>query len=161
MDLSTLEKLCDKYRHEKGAIVELLQEIQAEDQYISKDTMQYVSEQLEIPLSQLYGLATFYRAFSLEPKGKHQVTCCMGTACHVRGGKRVVNELERILNIKVGSTTEDRLFTLTTVNCVGACAVAPIVIVDGHYHGEMTPAKARQLIEQYRNELGDGSNAGT
>ncbi len=161
MDLSTLEKLCDKYRHESGAIVELLQEIQAEDQYISKDAMRHVSEQLQIPLSQLYGLATFYRAFSLEPKGKYQVTCCMGTACHVRGAKRVVSELERILDIKVGGTTEDRAFTLATVNCVGACAVAPIVMVDDHYYGEMTPVKARQLIEQYRNELGDGSDAGT
>jgi NADH-quinone oxidoreductase E subunit len=161
MDLTTLERLCDRYRQEQGAIVELLQQIQNEDQYLSADALKHVSEQLEIPLSQLYGLATFYRAFSLKPRGRHQVTCCMGTACHVRGGKRVAEQFERLLGVAVGDTTDDGAFTLETVNCVGACAVAPVVIVDEEYHGEMTPAKVAGLIERYRRKEGEGFHAGT
>ena len=161
MDLTTLDKLCDNYRDEQGAIVELLQIIQAEDQYIPKETLRHVSEQLDIPLSQLYGLATFYRAFSLEPRGKRQVTCCMGTACHVRGAKRVVDQFKHVLGIEVGDTTDDGLFSLQTVNCVGACAVSPIVMIDDEYHGEMTPAKVMRLVERCRSEMGEDSDAGT
>lgn len=159
MDVSALDKLCDKYRDEEGAIIELLQTIQAEAQYLPREALERVSGKLDIPLSQLYGLATFYRAFSLTPKGKHQVTCCTGTACHVRGGKRVVEHLQRLLGIKPGDTTGDGLFSLDTVNCVGACAVSPVVIVDDEYHGEMTPAKAAQLIHKCRSKAGEGSDA--
>jgi NADH-quinone oxidoreductase subunit E len=158
MDAASLDKLCDKYRDEEGAIIELLQTIQAEEQYLPRDALQRVSENLEIPLSQLYGLATFYRAFSLKPKGKHQVTCCMGTACHVRGGKRVVEQFQRLLGIQPGETTDDGWFSLDTVNCVGACAVSPVVMIDGEYYGEMTPARATQLIRRYRGKAGDDSD---
>lgn len=158
MDPASLDKLCDKYRHEEGAIIELLQTIQAEEQYLPRDALERVSGNLDIPLSQLYGLATFYRAFSLKPKGKHQVTCCMGTACHVRGGKRVVEQFQRLLGIQPGDTTDDGWFSLDTVNCVGACAVAPVVIIDEGYHGEMTPARAAQLIRKYRGKVGEDAD---
>jgi NADH-quinone oxidoreductase subunit E len=160
VDIATLDKLCDKYTDERGAIVELLQTIQSEEHYLPREALERVSGNLDIPLSQLYGLATFYRAFSLKPVGKHQVTCCMGTACHVRGGQRIVDQLKRLLGVKPGETTDDGLFTLQTVNCVGACAVAPIVIVDEEYHGEMTPARATQLIDQCRCKAGEKSDAG-
>jgi len=156
VDTATLDKLCDKYREEQGAIVELLQTIQAEDQYLSPEALEQVSVQLQIPLSQLYGLATFYRAFSLEPRGKHQVVCCMGTACHVRGGKRVAEQFARVLGIKVGDTTDDGLFSLETVNCLGACAVAPVAVIDGACHGEMTAARVERLVDQCRRKAGDG-----
>ena len=160
MNATDLDKLCSKYRDEEGAIVELLQTIQAEEQYLPREALERVSANLDIPISQLYGLATFYRAFTLKPRGKHQATCCMGTACHVRGGRRVVEHLQRLLGVKVGDTTDDGLFSLDTVNCVGACAVAPVIIVDDEYHGEMTPAKAAQLIEEYRKKAGETSDAG-
>jgi NADH:ubiquinone oxidoreductase subunit E len=161
MDTTTLEKLCDKYRHEQGAIIELLQTVQAEEHYLPRETLEQISRQLEIPLSQLYGLATFYRAFTLKPKGKHEVTCCMGTACHVRGGRRVVEQFERLLGIRVGDTTDDGQFSLATVNCVGACAVAPITLVDGEYHGEMNSAKVSRLIERHRTKESETSDART
>ena len=159
MDVSSIDKLCDQYRDEQGAIVELLQTIQSEEQYLPREALERVSTNLEIPLSQLYGLATFYRAFSLKPRGKHQLTCCMGTACHVRGGQRIVDQLQRLLGITVGETTDDGLFTLESVNCVGACAVAPILLVDDEYHGEMTPAKAAQLVHECRCKAGEDSDA--
>jgi len=161
MDTATLDKLCDRYRDEQGAIIELLQTIQAEDQHLPREALERVSERLQIPLSQLYGLATFYKAFTLKPKGRHTVTCCVGTACHVRGGRRVVEQLERTLGIRVGDTTDDGQLSLETVNCVGACAVAPITIVDGEYHGQMTPAQVSRLVARHRPKAGEGPNAGT
>jgi NADH-quinone oxidoreductase subunit E len=155
MDATTLDNMLDRYREERGAIVELLQVIQAEDQYLPRETLEQVSEGLDIPLSQLYGLATFYRAFSLRPRGKHQVVCCTGTACHVRGGKRVAEQFARVLGIEVGDTTEDGLFSLHTVNCLGACAVAPVAVIDGKCHGEMTAAKVERIVQSYRREAGE------
>jgi NADH-quinone oxidoreductase subunit E len=155
MEISALDKLCDRYRDEEGAIVELLQTIQTEEQYLPREALERVASNLEIPVSQLYGLATFYRAFSLKPRGKHQVLCCTGTACHVRGAKRVVDHFERVLGISVGDTTADGLFSLHTVNCLGACAVAPVAVVDGKTYGEMTAAKVDKLLDQYRNGSGE------
>ena len=160
MDAATLDKLCDKYADEEGAIVELLQTIQADEQYLPREALERVSAKLEIPLGQLYGLATFYRAFTLTPRGKHQVTCCMGTACHVRGGQRIVDHLRRVLGVELGETTDDGLFSFEAVNCVGACAVAPIVLVDDDYHGEMTPQRATELIHECRCKAGENSDAG-
>jgi len=155
VDTATLDRLCDRYTDEQGAIVELLQTIQAEEHYLPRDALERVSTNLNIPLSQLYGLATFYRAFSLTPVGRHQVLCCTGTACHVRGGKRVVDHFRRILGIEVGETTEDGLFSLHTVNCLGACAVAPVAVVDGVCHGEMTAVNVEKLVRQYRSKSGE------
>jgi NADH-quinone oxidoreductase subunit E len=159
MDTTTLDKLCDRYTDEQGAIIELLQTIQEEEQYLPREALERVSERLDIPLSQLFGLATFCRAFSLKPRGKYQITCCMGTACHVRGGKRIVDQLQRLLGIKVGDTTEDGLFSLESVNCVGACAVAPIVLLGDEYHGEMTSAKASELVHECRCKAGENADA--
>jgi len=155
MDAATLDKLCDKYADEEGAIVELLQTIQADEQYLPREALERVSARLEVPLSQLYGLATFYRAFSLKPLGKHQVLCCTGTACHVRGVKRVVDHFKRVLGIGVGETTSDGVFSLHTVNCLGACAVAPVAVIDGDVYGEMTSARVEKLVERYRRKSGE------
>jgi NADH-quinone oxidoreductase E subunit len=155
MDTATLDRLCERYTEERGAIVELLQTIQGEEHYLPRDALERVSENLDLPLSQLYGLATFYRAFSLKPVGKHQVLCCTGTACHVRGSKRVVDQFRRVLGIEIGETTEDGLFSLHTVNCLGACAVAPVAVIDGVCYGEMTAARVEKLVQQYRSKSGE------
>jgi NADH-quinone oxidoreductase subunit E len=107
---------------------------------------------MQVPLSSIYSIATFYAAFSLKPRGKHLCTVCMGTACHVRGAPAVLNRLEERLKIKTGGTTEDDQFTLKTVNCLGACALAPIVVVDDEYHGQTSVNKVDKLIKQYEKE---------
>jgi NADH-quinone oxidoreductase subunit E len=137
-------------RHEKGphSLVPLLQDIQAEFNYLPEEMLRRVAESLGLPLSQVYSVATFYKAFSLEPKGEHVITVCLGTACHVRSAPAVVEELERILGIKSGETTRDMKFTLETVNCLGACALGPIVVMDGEYNGQMTPGKIRKAFEK-------------
>jgi NADH-quinone oxidoreductase subunit E len=137
-------------RHDKGAhsLVPLLQDIQGEFNYLPEEMLRRVAERLEIPLSQVYSVATFYKAFSLEPRGEHIITVCLGTACHVRSAPAVVAELERILGVQSGETTKDMKFTLETVNCLGACALGPIVVMDGEYNGQMTPAKVRKAFEK-------------
>jgi len=110
--------------------------------------LKYVSERLDVPMTQVYGVASFYKAFHLTPRGKHLIRVCLGTACHVRGGQRVIEELERKLNMRVGETTEDLKFTLERVNCLGCCALGPIVMIDENYYGHMSPAKVGPLIKK-------------
>ncbi len=155
MDATTLDKLCEECADDRGAIVELLQSIQSHEHYLPRDALERVSGNLDIPLSQLYGLATFYRTFSLKPVGKHQVLCCTGTACHVRGVRRVVDHFRRVLGIEVGDTAEDGVFSLHTVNCLGACAVAPVAVIDGQVYGEMTAAKVERIVREFRSESGE------
>ncbi len=130
-------------------MVSILQEIQAEYRYLPEGAIRDVSNGLGVPLSQVYSVATFFKAFSLKPTGRHLINVCLGTACHVRGGVRVLERMERELGVKAGETTEDLRYTLETVNCVGACALGPIVIIDKQYSGEMTPEKVKPLLERY------------
>jgi len=132
-------------------LVEVLQDIQQAEGYIPQETMCVVSERLSVPLIEVYRVANFYKAFSLQPRGKHLVTVCMGTACHVRRAGRMLDEVAGQLGIQPGETTEDRLFTVESVNCLGACALGPVVVVDGEYHHHMTPGKLRKLIQSIRN----------
>ena len=106
-----------------------------------------MAQKLEIPFAQIYHLATFYRAFSLTPRGRHQVTVCTGTACHVKGAASILNTLERELKVQPGETTEDKEYTLETVNCLGSCALAPLVVIDGHYHGRMLGSAVLSLLK--------------
>jgi len=108
-----------------------------------------VSERLAVPYAEVYGTASFYKAFSLEPRGRHLIQVCMGTACHVRGAARILEEFQRLLGVEAGKSTDDRLFTLETVNCLGACALGPIVVVDGEYHGSMSLAGVSKLVDTY------------
>jgi NADH:ubiquinone oxidoreductase subunit E len=158
MEATRLDALIDKYRAEQGAVIALLQDVQEEQNYLPRKALEHIARRLDVPLIQLYGLATFYKAFTLKPKGEHTVTCCMGTACHVRGGQRIVEGFERELGIKAGDTTDDLMFTLETVNCVGACAVGPLVIIDGEYHGLVTTAKVKGLLKPYRGTGGGGQH---
>jgi NADH-quinone oxidoreductase subunit E len=130
-----------------GSLISALEEIQERFRYLPPEALILASERLGVPLSQAYSVATFYNAFSLKPKGKHCLHVCMGTACHVRGSPQVLDRLEAKLGIKAGNTTRDRLFTLETVNCLGACALGPIIVTDGEYSGQMTSQKADQLLK--------------
>ena len=142
-------QILDKHQRDQGLMVSILQDIQSEYHYLPKDAIEAVSRGLEVPLTRVYSVATFFKAFSLSPRGRHLVHACLGTACHVRGAVRVLEKIERELDIKRGETTEDMKFTLETVNCVGACALGPILIVDNEYSGEVTTDKVKPLLERY------------
>ena len=148
--MDKIDQIIEKYREERGSVIGVLQDILAEFRYLPEEALERVSEQLEIPLSRLYGLATFYNSFRLEPRGKHHVCVCVGTACHVNGAPKLVRTLERCLGVAPGETTEDEQFTLDTVNCLGACALGPLVVVDGEYRGKMDQSKVIRLLRQYR-----------
>ncbi|MCK4298014.1 MAG: NADH-quinone oxidoreductase subunit NuoE [Planctomycetes bacterium] len=149
MVTAELGEILDRYAHDRTQVISILQDVQDRERYLPEAALTYVAQALEMPRSQIYSLATFYRAFSLEPRGEHTILVCTGTACHVRGAPRLVEELCRRLEIKPGGTTADGKFTLETVNCLGACALGPLVMVDDDYHGQMTPNKLEALLEQY------------
>ncbi|MBT3274939.1 MAG: NAD(P)H-dependent oxidoreductase subunit E [Spirochaetales bacterium] len=153
MDMEKLPELIEKYRVENGTVIGLLQDIHDEYTYLPEEVLESVSKEIEVPLSTLYSLATFYSTFRLEPMGKHHICTCVGTACHVKGAPFVVDSIERELNIKAGETTEDGNFTFDTVNCLGACALAPLVIVDEDYHGKMDQKKASTLVLNFKKEI--------
>ena len=138
--------IIEKYKRDKGFLVSILQDIQAEYNYLPREALYDVSDNLRIPISQVYGVATFYRAFSLIPRGRRLIQVCLGTACHVRGAPRVLEAIERKLKIKAGETTADKEYTLTTVNCLGACALGPVVVIDQEYHGQMNQSKSDKLF---------------
>ena len=149
MEQAALEVILNRYGRDRSQVISVLQDIQEEERYLPEDALSYVAHALDMPRSQVYSLATFYRAFTLEPRGEHTIVVCTGTACHVRGAPRLVDELTRRLAVAPGGTTADRRFTLETVNCLGACALGPLVVVDGNYHGQMSPNKLDALLEQY------------
>jgi len=144
-----VESILDNYQREEGMLVSMLQDIQAEYNYLPREALAQVSQGLDVALSQVYSVATFFKAFSLKPRGRHIINVCLGTACHVRGAVRILEEMERELDIKSGETTEDFKYTMETVNCVGACALGPIVIIDGKYSGQMKSNKVKPLLGSY------------
>ncbi|MCK4431502.1 MAG: NAD(P)H-dependent oxidoreductase subunit E [Candidatus Aminicenantes bacterium] len=147
-----MENLSEFEANQKD-LIHILHKIQAEYGYIPSQALSSISKHLKISESEIFGVLTFYKAFSLKPRGKHLVTICMGTACHVRGAPMILDELKRQLSIEPGETTEDDLFTLETVNCVGACALGPIVISDGNYHGQMKTREVNKLINKIKKEI--------
>ena len=144
-----VESILDNYQREEGMLVSMLQDIQAEYNYLPREALAQVSQGLDVALSQVYSVATFFKAFSLKPRGRYIINVCLGTACHVRGAVRILEEMERELDIKPGETTEDFKYTMETVNCVGACALGPIVIIDGKYSGHMKSNKVKPLLGRY------------
>jgi NADH-quinone oxidoreductase subunit E len=147
-----IESIINKYNCEKSSLISILLDVQAEYNYLPREALLYVAKRLGIPLIQVYSIATFYKAFSLTPRGRHLLTVCLGTACHVRGAIGVLEEIERKLGIKSGETTEDNEFSLETVNCLGSCALGPIIVVDRGYHGRMTPSRVKTLLEGIKSD---------
>jgi len=144
-----VESILGNYQRDKGWLVSILQDVQAEYNYLPREAVMQISQGLDVPLSQVYSVATFFKAFSLKPRGRHLINVCLGTACHVRGAVRILEGIERELGINSGETTEDLKYTLETVNCVGACALGPIVIVDDEYSSQMRADKVNSLLSSY------------
>jgi len=145
-----LEKYLTGCTDSRKDIIPVLQNIQADLNYLPEELLREAADFFCVPLIDIYSIATFYKAFSLVPRGKYLVNVCVGTACHVRGATRIVDEIRRILKIEPGETTDDKLFSLETVNCLGACALGPIVVIDEDYHGQMTVNKVENLLERYK-----------
>ena len=151
-DMEKLPELVEKYRNEKGTVIGLMQDIHDAYGYLPEEIHEHVAKDIEVPLSTLYSLATFYSSFRLEPMGKHHICACVGTACHVKGAPFVVDTIERELKIKAGETTPEGEFTFDTVNCLGACALAPLVVVDDEYHGKMDQKTVGKLVTDQKKE---------
>lgn len=139
-----------KYPAEKRYTLAILQDIQNAYGFIPRKTMSYISEYLNLPVSDIYSMATFYKALSLKPKGIHIIKVCNGTACHIRGSNILIDEVKEILNIKPGETTDDGLFSMEIVNCLGACALAPVMVIDEKYYGSMTKGKIKTVLDGYK-----------
>jgi NADH-quinone oxidoreductase subunit E len=149
MSIDRVDRIIDKYDCEKGVLIQLLLEIQRELNWIPPEAILRINKRLKIPVSEIYRVASFYTALSLKPRGRHLVRVCAGTACYVRGGPRILDSVERTLKIRAGETTQDGKFTLETVNCLGCCALGPVVEIDGQYHGKLTSAGAEKLLSKY------------
>ncbi|MFA5138021.1 MAG: NAD(P)H-dependent oxidoreductase subunit E [Elusimicrobiota bacterium] len=147
MNLQALPKIIKKHSDRRGGLIGLLQDIQEEYGYLPEPALREVAAKTGRPLIDIYGVSTFYRCFSLTPRGKHLVSVCLGTACHVRGGAQVAAEFERRLGVRPGETTKDDEFTFETVNCLGCCATGPVVVIDGKYHGQVSVRDVAALIK--------------
>jgi NADH-quinone oxidoreductase subunit E len=144
-----VNELMHKYPKEQRYTLAILQDIQREYGYISKESMEKLSVYLDIPLSRLYSMATFYKALSLQPKGQNIIKVCDGTACHIRSSVTIIGEIEKLLHIKPGETTMDGLFSIETVNCLGSCAIAPVMVINETYYGKVTPILLREILKGY------------
>ena len=149
MSMDRIDKIINKYSDEQGVLIQLLLDVQRELNWIPKEAIMRINQRLKIPVSEIYRVASFYTALSLKPRGKHLVRVCAGTACYVRGGPRILDSVERSFSIKPGETTGDNKFSLETVNCLGCCALGPVVEIDGQYHGKLSPANIGQLLSKY------------
>jgi NADH-quinone oxidoreductase subunit E len=144
-----IDKIIDKYQGDAGSLIQVLLEIQRENRWLPKDALEKVSKKLKVPLNRIQHIVTFYKAFSLVPKGRHEVHVCTGTACHVRGAPRLLDAVHALIGIRPGETDLDLKFSLETVNCLGCCALGPVMVVDGEYHGKMAPAKSEEVLKSY------------
>ena len=147
--MKQVDKIIASYHNDKSALVQILLQIQKEEHWLPEDALKRISKKLDIPLNQIYHVATFYRAFSLKPKGRHTACVCLGTACHVRGAPKILEKAEQILGIKAGETTKDMKFSLERVNCLGCCALGPVIVVDEEAHGNLTTANVEEVFKKY------------
>ena len=150
LDLSQLEPVLQHYEGQDGSLIPILQYAQGVYGYLPEEVLDRISQRLRVPLSRIYGVVTFYAQFYLTPRGRHTVRVCRGTACHVRGGKSIRKAVHQFLGVEEGETTADFAFTFETVACLGACALAPVLLVDKNYYGKLTPGKVEKVLRQYR-----------
>lgn len=149
MDKGNIEKIIDKYPKDPSSLIQVLIDIQKELRWLPKEALNLVSQKLNVPMNRIQHIITFYKAFNIVPKGRHEIHVCTGTACHVRGATRVLEALEKQTGICPGETDEDLKYSLDTVSCVGCCALGPVVVIDGDYHGNMGAAQAEDVLKNY------------
>jgi NADH-quinone oxidoreductase subunit E len=155
MNLNSVDLIVDKYQEKRTALIGILHDVQDRYKYLPYEALKMVASRLRMDINEIYGVATFYKSFTLTPQGKHSITLCLGTACHVRGGPRILRELKGLLHIEPGQTTADRQFSLNVVNCLGVCAIGPVMMVDGKFYGEMNSIRAKKMVEKL-NHIGKG-----
>lgn len=147
IDHTKIDTFMARYSNDESALIQVLQDIQTEYRYLPREALEYLSDKLNVSLSQTYNVVTFYNSFSLTPKGEHHVCVCLGTACHVRGAQGILEKFEREMKVQTGDTTEDLKYSLDKVACLGACALGPIVTVNNEYHGQMKLQKVDRIMK--------------
>ena len=145
-----VDAIIEQYEGKESAILAILQDVQAKERYLPKETLEYVAQKMDLPLTNIFRIATFYNALSLKPRGRHTIDVCLGTACHVRGGNKILEKLERDLRIPVGETTKDRKFTLKSVRCLGCCSLAPVMVLDEKVYGRLAQEKIAGLLKEFK-----------
>ena len=149
MSTARIDEIIDKHHGEPSSLIQILLDVQAENHWLPPETLERVAERLQVPMTRIQHIATFYKAFSLVPKGRHEIHICMGTACHVRGAQRVLDSVQDLTGIKPGETDLDLKFSLQTVNCLGCCALGPVMEIDGKTHGKMAPSQTSGILRNY------------
>ena len=149
MDIDRIDQIIDEHQGEASSLIQVLLAIQSENHWLPKTALERVSEKLQVPLTRIQQVATFYKAFSLVPKGPHEIQICMGTACHVRGAARVLDTVQEVTGLQPGETDLDLKFSLEKVNCLGCCALGPVMEIDGKTHGKMAPGETAEVLENY------------
>jgi NADH-quinone oxidoreductase subunit E len=150
VDNDKIDQIIEKHNSEASSLIQVLLEIQSENHWLPKEALERISDRLQVPLTRIQHIATFYKAFSLVPKGQHEIHICMGTACHVRGAPRILDAVQDFTGIKPGETDLDLKFSLETVNCLGCCALGPVMEIDGKTHGKMTTVETIDALKKYQ-----------
>lgn len=145
-----LVKILEEYKHDKSNLIQVLNGVQEHYGYVPKEAMIYISEEMKIPVAEIYGVVTFYSRFSLKPKGKYNICVCQGTACYVKGAERILDKVKQELGIGIGETTEDGMFSLEPTRCLGACGLAPVFTVNGEVYGKATVEKVKKVLDEYK-----------
>ncbi len=149
IDPAAIDTIIDRYQDEEGILIQVLLDVQHEYNWLPQEALKRISDRLGIAFSEVYRVASFYKAMSLTPRGHHLIRVCLGTACHVRGAPRILDKVERAINIKAGETTQDMKFSLERVNCLGCCALGPVMVIDGEAHGNLVPARVEEILNEY------------
>jgi NADH-quinone oxidoreductase subunit E len=149
MDKDKIDQIIAKHHSDASSLIQILLEIQSVNRWLPKEAIERVSKKLKVPLDRIQHIVTFYKSFSLVPKGRHEIHVCTGTACHVRGAPRVLDTIQDLTGIKPGETDSELKFSLETVNCVGCCALGPVMVIDGEYHGKIAPANSEDVLKNY------------
>jgi len=156
MDLKKVDFILEKHGYRHSEVIGIMQDLQEIENYLPQEMLRYISGKLELKLTRIFDIATFYKCFSLVPRGRHIVRVCCGTACHLGGAARNLEQVKRLLNVEAGETTDDRNFSLETVNCLGTCALAPVIVVDGDYYDAVHPGKIEKILSGYYNAESEG-----
>jgi len=149
MDIEQVNSILKKHEYRHSEIISIMQDVQGIENYLPEETLRYISEKLELSLTRIFDIVTFYKGFSLVPRGRHMIKVCCGTPCHLAGAMQNLEQIKRTLHVREGETTEDRMFSLETVNCLGTCALAPVIAVGEEYHDEVNPGKVEKILTKY------------